>query len=354
MPDDETRLADRDRIDRLEAHGAKTRSRNIPAREHEDAPALDAPVSILVVPVCPDGRLSPADNRVIGLARRIQELHFAKSSLSIAVFGTIPEGLDLAGADRVYAFPTPGIDPLCEVRAGSLATLVQQVCPTHVLFAYRAGVERAMMLTVAARLQFDLVPHVHHVSLADLTLRAETAHPGISLVQPLAKLNEIQSGCGEPWHGAIRALRIIKLPLAARNFPVTELAEVSEDPEPVPLAEAEFIVSAGNGVDDLELFERFSNALGATPGASRVLVDAGKALRSRQVGSSGTITRARVYVAVGISGAPQHLLGVEACNYVIAINTDPNCSMVRRADLAIIADANSVMRAVLARCDDLC
>ena len=73
--------------------------------------------------------------------------------------------------------------------------------------------------------------------------------------------------------------------------------------------------------------------------------------RERQVGASGTWVSARVYVAVGISGAIQHLQGMGACDKVVAINLDPACDMIKRADLSVIGDAALVLEALLAAVD---
>ena len=68
----------------------------------------------------------------------------------------------------------------------------------------------------------------------------------------------------------------------------------------------------------------------------------------RQVGASGTWVTARVYVAVGISGAIQHLQGMGACDKVVAINLDPGCDMIKRADLSVIGDSGEILRALIA------
>jgi electron transfer flavoprotein alpha subunit len=69
--------------------------------------------------------------------------------------------------------------------------------------------------------------------------------------------------------------------------------------------------------------------------------------RDRQVGASGTWVTARVYLAVGISGAIQHLQGIQSCDKVISINLDPDCDMVKRADLAVIGDADEILAALV-------
>ena len=88
---------------------------------------------------------------------------------------------------------------------------------------------------------------------------------------------------------------------------------------------------------------------GATEGASRVAVDDGHMPRARQVGATGTWVTARVYMAVGISGAIQHLQGIGACDKVVAVNLDPGCDMIKRADLAVIGDSAAILQALIER-----
>lgn len=127
---------------------------------------------------------------------------------------------------------------------------------------------------------------------------------------------------------------------------IVDRGVVRADPETVPLAEAEFIISAGNGVSDWQAFHGLAAALGASVGGSRVAVDNGFLTRDRQVGISGTLVTARCYLALGISGAPQHLQGIAKCDRVVVINTDPQCDMVKRADLAVVGDVQAVVPAL--------
>ena len=128
---------------------------------------------------------------------------------------------------------------------------------------------------------------------------------------------------------------------------IEDKGQVAVDPSAVPLGEAEFILSAGNGIRDFALFHDAAKALRATEGASRVAVDNGDMPRFRQVGATGTWVTARVYLAVGISGAVQHLQGIGQCDKVIAINTDAGCDMVKRADLSVIADSTDMLAALI-------
>ena len=81
-------------------------------------------------------------------------------------------------------------------------------------------------------------------------------------------------------------------------------------------------------------------------------VDDGFMARERQVGASGVWVTARVYVAVGISGAIQHLQGIGACDKVVAINLDPGCDMIKRADLSVIGDGTAVLEALIVAVDN--
>lgn len=137
---------------------------------------------------------------------------------------------------------------------------------------------------------------------------------------------------------------------------VTDIKEVCSDlglettqKGAIALEEADFIVSAGNGVTNVVTLEEMAECFDAAVGASRVAVDDGKFPRSKQIGASGKTVSATTYIAVGISGAVQHLQGIKACRHVIAINSDPGAPIVKRADLTVVGDAEEVMQALIAR-----
>lgn len=117
--------------------------------------------------------------------------------------------------------------------------------------------------------------------------------------------------------------------------------------EQVALEEADLIVSAGNGVNNVATFERLALALDAAIGASRVAVDDEKFTRDKQIGASGKTVTASTYIAIGISGAVQHLQGIKDCRHVIAINRDNSAPIIKRADLSIIGDAEAIMQALI-------
>jgi electron transfer flavoprotein alpha subunit len=170
------------------------------------------------------------------------------------------------------------------------------------------------------------------------------------IARGLPRLILAAAECAEPVDETRHEALPVQLSTAvARSLPrIEDLGAVAVDPAAIPMAEAEFIFSGGNGVKDWDLFHRTAAALGATEGASRVAVDDGFMGRDRQVGASGTWVTARVYVAVGISGAIQHLQGIGACDKVIAINLDAGCDMIKRADLSVIGESAEILQALIA------
>jgi electron transfer flavoprotein alpha subunit len=128
---------------------------------------------------------------------------------------------------------------------------------------------------------------------------------------------------------------------------VEDLGVQAGDPQSLALEEADFIAAAGNGVQNVPLFHELARSLGAAVGASRVAVDDGRFTRAQQVGATGKTVTASTYLALGISGAVQHLQGIKDCRHVIAVNTDASAPMTQRADLTLVEDSAALMQALL-------
>jgi len=114
----------------------------------------------------------------------------------------------------------------------------------------------------------------------------------------------------------------------------------------VDITDADVLVSVGRGIEEeenVELVEALADALGATLSSSRPIVDSGWLPKNRQVGQSGKVVTPKVYVAVGISGAVQHVAGMKGSETIVAINTDPNAPIMDIADYAIVDDLFDVV-----------
>ena len=117
----------------------------------------------------------------------------------------------------------------------------------------------------------------------------------------------------------------------------------------VDISEADVLVSVGRGIEEeenLELIHELAEALDATVSASRPIVDNGWLPKNRQVGQSGKVVTPTVYVAIGISGAVQHVAGMKGSETIVAINTDPNAPIMDIADYAIHDDLFDVVPAL--------
>jgi electron transfer flavoprotein alpha subunit len=114
----------------------------------------------------------------------------------------------------------------------------------------------------------------------------------------------------------------------------------------VDIADADVLVSVGRGIEEeenIELVEELADALGATLSSSRPIVDNGWLPKNRQVGQSGKVVTPDVYLAVGISGAVQHVAGMKGAETIIAINTDPNAPIFDIADYGVVGDLFEVV-----------
>lgn len=330
------------------AGAAKREAAAVPARRRVE---IDTPAfCVAVVADLPGGRLSAHDRDLLGLARQLADADGeGQGAVLLVSFGESREdGLGEAGVDRVVHFAGQRFEGYApELRLTALGGVERQHAPRHWLFpdSPLGGAELGRRL--AARLRERPATQVWQIADGQCTGRG--AAGTTDLTRSLPRIVLALPECAEPVADTVHAAEAIAPPAALPEVlrRVEDLGAVAVDPAGVALAEAEFILSAGNGIRDWDGFHRAARVLGATEGASRVAVDNGFMPRHRQVGATGTWVTARVYLAAGISGAVQHLQGIQQCDKVVAINTDAGCDMVKRADLAVIADSGEVLAALV-------
>ena len=128
------------------------------------------------------------------------------------------------------------------------------------------------------------------------------------------------------------------------KFAVKLVEEVKETQSVDKIEDAKLLVSCGRGLKNVEPAFELAKKLGGTVSSSRALVDAGILEQARQVGQTGKTVRPQAYMAFGISGAIQHLAGMEESEFIVAINTDKSAPIFKVANLGIVADAAATMK----------
>lgn len=142
-----------------------------------------------------------------------------------------------------------------------------------------------------------------------------------------------------------RKTNVVEIEPFMSNYINSEVLKMFSD-EKNDITEAQIVVAAGRGIkkkEDLKMIQELADKLGGVMGSSRALVDAGMVSSSIQVGYSGNRVKPKVYIACGISGAPQHLAGMKESGKIIAINSDPSAPIFSVADYGYVGDIYEII-----------
>jgi len=266
------------------------------------------------------------------------------------ILGDLHEDIAALGADRIVVIPeldAARFQP--QLEEAVIQPLLDEYQPVHVLMPDNMlGDGDLGRRLIAKHENSNAATHVMELDRQHVSVRwnggatfATAALPRFLLLTPgTVDIDLPFVGAGEQ----TAPPQISSVTEVCRNLGL-EPTEMSD----IALEEADFIVSAGNGVRNVETIDTLARTLGAAVGASRVAVDEGKFPRDKQIGASGKTVSATTYFAIGISGAVQHLQGIKSCRHVIAINRDAGAPIVKRADLTIIGDAEELMQALITR-----
>jgi electron transfer flavoprotein alpha subunit len=299
-------------------------------------------MSCLVLADHDNTTLSDATARTVAAALKVD------SDVHVLVAGTgcrpaAETAARLAGVRKVLITDAPAYDRLL---ADAAAALVVSLAPAYgALLAPSTSVGRDVMPRVAALLDVMQVSDMIAVLGPDTFERPVFAGNVIETVRSrdAKKVITVRTSAFQAVGAGDAAPIEPVAPVAAGDAGLTQF--VSEDRpklERPELTSAHIVVSGGRGVASRENFKTYieplADRLGAAVGASRAAVDAGYAPNDWQVGQTGKIVAPDLYVAVGISGAIQHLAGMKDSHVIVAINKDPEAPIFSVADFGLVAD----------------
>jgi electron transfer flavoprotein alpha subunit len=260
---------------------------------------------------------------------------------------------------KVYAIEHELLkDYTADAYTAAIEALIRKINPALVLFPHTYQV-RDFAPRLATRFSQVLVSDV-------ISVRMEAGSPVFVRLLFQGKLNGDVRVSGPGPHfaslqaGAWRADQLESGSSAVETFtPSLDASRIRQKPEApfresaraVDLTAAEIIVSVGRGIkekENISVVAELATALGAELAASRPICDAGWLPMERQVGSSGQTVAPKVYLAVGISGAIQHLVGMKGAKTIVAINKDANAPIFEVADYGIVGDLFEVVPALVA------
>jgi electron transfer flavoprotein alpha subunit len=205
-----------------------------------------------------------------------------------------------------------------------------------------AKIDRPVLTNLVDLTVEDGVPVAHHAIFGGVQMartRFTGDGPGIFVVRA-------KSFAAEPAGGSAAEVVPVEVPDAGPTDAARVLERHVEERTGPQLDEAEIVVSGGRGLgqaDKYEMIEQLAKLLKAAPGASRAIVDAGWVPYAYQVGQTGKTVKPTVYLAAGISGATQHMVGMKGAKNIIAINKDQEAPIFSIADLGIVGDVHKVV-----------
>jgi electron transfer flavoprotein alpha subunit len=310
---------------------------------------------ILVVAETRRGELRDVSLELIGAARTVKDA--AGGRLAVAVVAADADAhagaLALDGVDEVLTVTSPAPHFEAHVAQRALEALIEQERPSLVLVGHTID-SLGFAPAVAVRAGLGFASDVTALGWED----GPTASRGAYADKLVAELDfrgrettllMLRAGAFEPADGAGGApSRAVAVELG--DAVATEHVEFREAAVgDVDITKADFLLSIGRGIEDrdnIPQFEELAEKLGATLSVSRPLVDAGWMSNARQVGQSGKTVKPKVYLALGISGAVQHLAGMQKADTIIAVNSDPEAPIFGVAHYGVVGDLFEVAEAL--------
>jgi electron transfer flavoprotein alpha subunit len=310
------------------------------------------------------GALAPVALELLGEARRLAET--LKVNVAAVLLGDKVEHLAspllTAGADKVYVTEDSSLADFCEGPYTAALTEIAERFQPEIILAGATYLGRAFIPQVAAALKTGLTADCTAFAIDPekrLLLQTRPAFGGNIMATIITPRTYPQMATARP--GVFKKLQdpgfsdgpVIRVELSSLSASTRSrfVQTVEEIKERLPLAEAEVIVAGGRGLKEAKHFrmlEELADLLGGAVGATRGAVDAGWIPYAHQIGQTGKTVSPKLYIAVGISGASQHVVGMQSSDFIVAINKDPAAPIFQVANIGLVGDLFEIVPALIA------
>ncbi|MCR5596894.1 MAG: electron transfer flavoprotein subunit alpha/FixB family protein [Lachnospiraceae bacterium] len=319
-----------------------------------------------------DNQISPISFELLGKAKELAAP--LNAQVTAVLIGSDVKGLcdSLAeyGADRVIVVDDPELkDYRTEPYAHALASVINEYKP-EIMLVGATAIGRDLGPTVSARVATGLTADCTSLEIGDFPLQpipgkeSEQKHNQLLMTRPAFGGNTIATiACPDnrpqmatvrpgvmqkidPIKGAKAEVVEYNPGFTANNKYVTIKEIVKAVSDTADIMDAKILVSGGRGVgsaENFKLLDDLAAALGGTVSCSRAVVDAGWKPKDLQVGQTGKTVRPKLYFAIGISGAIQHVAGMEESDIIVAINKDEDAPIFDVADYGVVGDLNKIV-----------
>jgi electron transfer flavoprotein alpha subunit len=295
-----------------------------------------------------DGKVLPITYELLDAARSIAATGLG--DVMCCAFGADPENLveQLDGADRILLTRHPALSPyIPEAHAIALQSVAQSCSPDVLLLAY-SSVGLDLGSVVAIRMSLPFVGYCTALQVGNGTLDACSQLHGGKLVAktrtPLPAIAAVVPGSFDESDGKIEGrgeVTEIAAPEALTVLRTHFISASAPDTNQIDLTKCERIVCVGRGIggaDKIAIANDLAALLDAEIAGSRPVIDAGWLPKMRQVGKSGQKVKPKLYIAAGVSGAPEHLEGMKGADCIVAINSDAKAPIFEVAHIGTTCD----------------
>lgn len=306
-----------------------------------------------------DGEIQPVALELIGKARELAKVTNEKVVAILAGCGIAKEAKTLVayGADVVVVIDEPLLkDYVTEQYTQAVFQAINAFKPSILMFG-ATTIGRDLAPRIAARLGTGLTADCTKLTINEETHEFEMTRPAfggnlmatIKCPEHRPQMSTVRPGVmpkAEPDFDRKGETVPFKPVFDESKFIVKLVKNVKEQKASVDITEAKVLVSGGRGVgckEGFDMLQNLADVLGGEVSSSRAMVDAGIMPHDRQVGQTGKTVRPSVYFALGISGAIQHLAGMEESETIIAVNKDKFAPIFSVADLGIVCDLGKVV-----------